>query len=162
MDYFAGYQPTRRSWHRLSNTMSEATMAKAIGDEVRRKRGQSGPAAALLLCTLAAAPSVAPAAQPPSGLLVGMRLQPARRILLKRGWRPVDVHRGKPWEPIGAETALVKASIREVESCAMDRAVCLLHYARRGACLRVVVEGEDVHRMRVSSWGSDCPRLDRE
>jgi hypothetical protein len=91
-----------------------------------------------------------------------MRLQPARRILLKRGWRPVEVHRGKPWEPIGAETALLKANIPEVEICAMDRAISLLHYARRGACLRVVVEGEEVRQMRVSSRGSDCPKPERE
>ena len=81
----------------------------------------------------------------------------ARTQLVKEGWRPVNVHAGEDYDYLGVETALIEAKILEVESCAVDRALCIFNYQRGKRCLRVVTSGEELPSMSVESWSSRCP-----
>jgi len=83
----------------------------------------------------------------------------SRAQLIKDGWRPVNVHAGEDYEYIGTETALAEAKIYEVESCAVDRALCIFNYQRGKRCLRVVTSGEELPAMSIESWTSRCPAL---
>ena len=81
----------------------------------------------------------------------------SRAQLLKEGWRPVNVHAGEDYEYIGTESVLIKAKIREVDSCAMDRALCIFHYQKAKRCLRVMTSGEELATMTIESWDPTCP-----
>lgn len=63
-----------------------------------------------------------------SSLKKGGLLTEARAQLIKRGWRPVDRRAWEAYEPIGVETELRAARIMEVESCAIDRPLCIFSY----------------------------------
>jgi len=81
----------------------------------------------------------------------------ARAELIEQGWRPVDTHARGAYDAIGVENNLLAAHIVEVESCAIDRPLCIFNYKRDKRCLRLVTQGEDVPEMRVQSWSSRCP-----
>jgi hypothetical protein len=81
----------------------------------------------------------------------------SRAQLIKDGWRPVNVHAGEDYEYIGIETVLAEAKIYEVESCAVDRALCIFNYQQGKRCLRVVTSGEALPAMSIESWSSRCP-----
>ena len=87
----------------------------------------------------------------------GMKLSAARSLLTHKGWRAVNVHQGEHYEYIGIENLLIKANIKEVESCAMDKAVCIFNYKKGDSCLRLFTHGEEIKDMRVTSWSCDCP-----
>lgn len=91
------------------------------------------------------------------GLKKGSLFSEARAQLIKQGWRPVDTHAGEDYEPIGVETELLAAHIVEVESCAVDRPLCIFNYRRDKRCLRVITTGEELSELRVQSWSSRCP-----
>jgi hypothetical protein len=88
-----------------------------------------------------------------------MPFKKARARLFKMGWHPVNLHHGKDHEFIGTEKLLEKARIFEFESCAIDRALCIMNYKRGKRCLKVIVRGETLQAMRVDSWDSECPVL---
>lgn len=91
------------------------------------------------------------------GLKKGAFFSDARAQLVKQGWRPVDTHTGEAFEPIGLESELLAAQILEVESCAVDRPLCIFNYKRDKRCLRVITTGEELSELRVQSWSSTCP-----
>lgn len=87
----------------------------------------------------------------------GIPFTQARTQLIKHGWRPVNIHAGESYEYIGTETALIESHIYELESCAVDRPLCIFNYHRGKRCLRLVTHGEVLPDMRVESWSSSCP-----
>jgi hypothetical protein len=90
-------------------------------------------------------------------LTQGMPFPAVRRLLLASQWQPVSVAQGADHAYLGVEHALIAARIREVESCAIDKAVCIFNYARGGRCLRLFTQGEAITDMRVSHWTDACP-----
>lgn len=87
----------------------------------------------------------------------GMRFLDARRLLIKSKWRPVVTHTAKSYTFIGVENELVKAHIEEVESCAVDKAICQFNYKKGNKCLRLFTQGEKIKDMRVYHWSDECP-----
>lgn len=96
-------------------------------------------------------------AEPAAFLKPGMPFQQARRLLLKEGWRPHRLAAQAGQVFIGTETQLAKAGIRELESCAVDRPLCLMHYRRGQQCLSLVTRGEVWPALAVDSWQFQCP-----
>ena len=86
----------------------------------------------------------------------GMTLSAARSLLIHKGWRAVNVHDGEKYEYVGIENVLIKANFKEVESCAIDKAVCIFNYKKGDKCLRLFTHGEEIRDMRVISWTCDC------
>lgn len=87
----------------------------------------------------------------------GITLSAARSLLIHQGWLAVNVHDGEKYEYIGIENLLINANIKEVESCAIDKAICIFNYKKNNKCLRLFTLGEEVNEMRVISWTCDCP-----
>ncbi|MBC8017318.1 MAG: hypothetical protein H7X83_02210 [Verrucomicrobia bacterium] len=100
---------------------------------------------------------VSPTAVHAKELKKGMPFLAARTLLLHKGWRPINVHEGDNFSYIGIDKILVKANIKEVESCAMDKAVCIFNYKKCDKCLRLFTQGEKIKGMRVYEWTYDCP-----
>ena len=96
-----------------------------------------------------------PAAQMP--LQVGMAVREARGLVLRAGWRPQAAPKPAPEADWGTERTLRAAGLRETQACAMDSAVCLLHYRRGERCLSLAFEGEQVPDMRLQDWGRCTP-----
>lgn len=113
----------------------------------------------LLIGTLIFTTLTAANAQP--FLKEGMPFSYARKLLLKNGWVPVDLHPGSPASDVGTqEGILIKKGIREVDICSMDAgALCNLFYKKGQLCLRVTTRGEVLNDMRVIDWKADlsCP-----
>ncbi|UXH80170.1 hypothetical protein [Roseateles amylovorans] len=80
-----------------------------------------------------------------------------RDQLIRDGWRPINVHADDSYDYIGVETELIQSKIHEVESCAVDRPVCLFNYQRGKQCLRVVTVGESLSTLTIDDWSSSCP-----
>ena len=106
-----------------------------------------------LLCAAALSPATAATA---AKLHAGAPFLPTRQHLLAQGWQPLDVHRRANDEFIGTEKALRQKAIVEVESCAMDRAICIFNYRKGRQCLRLFTEGEQVGKMKIDRWTWDC------
>ena len=90
-------------------------------------------------------------------LRVGMRFLDARSALQRGNWKPVDVHTKDGYEFIGVEKKLKDQNIDEVESCAIDAALCIFNYRKNERCLRLVTHSEEIDDMRVRSWSYSCP-----
>lgn len=101
--------------------------------------------------------ALTPIASDADGLKKGMRFLAARDLLMHEKWRPINVHQGDGYEYIGVEKALRTARIDELESCAVDIALCIYNYSRGRECLRLATEGEDIAEMRVYYWTHECP-----
>jgi len=87
----------------------------------------------------------------------GAPFMQTRAQLIKEGWQQVNVHGGEDYPYMGTELALIQAKVVEVESCAVDRPLCILHYQRDKRCLRVITAGEEVPSMTIDSWTFRCP-----
>lgn len=109
-------------------------------------------AIALLILSLLAVPVVQAGT-----LRKGFLFTQARSQLIKHGWRPVNIHAGENYEYFGTETALIESHIYELESCAVDRPLCIFNYRQGKRCLRLVTRGEELPNMRIESWSSRCP-----
>ena len=110
-----------------------------------------------VLALLLALAIVFPPAAQAGSLKLGMKFTAARKLLLSQSWQPVNVHSGEAYEYIGIETALAKAQVLEVDSCAIDRPLCIFNYRKDTACLRLITRGERLTDMRVESWSDACP-----
>lgn len=88
---------------------------------------------------------------------VGMPFKEARKLLFEKKWRPVDVHAGTDYSYIGIEHQLIKNHFNELESCAVDRPICIFNYKRKNQCLRVFTSGEKMRAMSVVEWKNECP-----
>lgn len=84
----------------------------------------------------------------------------ARNRLLGQKWQPVDLHRHDQYEFLGVEKILRRRKIPEVESCAMDRAICIFNYRKGQQCLRIFTQGEQVDDMQIVHWSTDCAPQD--
>jgi hypothetical protein len=91
------------------------------------------------------------------GLKKGQGFLKARKALQEHGWKPVDVHASDGYEFIGVERILRDSKIYEVDSCAIDKALCIFSYKKNGKCLRLLTHGEELTDMKVDSWSNDCP-----
>lgn len=90
----------------------------------------------------------------------GMPFIAARKMLVHKGWRPINVHEGEGSRYMGGiDGTLIDAHILEVESCAMDKAVCIFNYKKGNTCIRVFTQGEEIKDMRVTHWKYECPEL---
>jgi hypothetical protein len=87
----------------------------------------------------------------------GMDFLQARALLKAGGWRPVDVHLNDGYEFIGVEKKLKARRVDEVESCAIDRGLCIFNYKKKARCIRLIAHGEEVDGMRVDHWSRACP-----
>lgn len=92
----------------------------------------------------------------------GMPFLAARKLLIHKGWQPLNIHKGKNFEYMGTDKKLVKAHIMEVEVCAVDRPSCIFNYTKGDKCLRLFTLGEEIKNMRVASWTYDCPDLQEQ
>ena len=90
-------------------------------------------------------------------LQAGTRFLVVRKQLLAQHWQPLDVHRHDRYEFVGTEQALRAHAIPEVESCAMDRAICIFNYRKGRQCLRLFTNGEQVADMTLARWDRVCP-----
>lgn len=89
----------------------------------------------------------------------GMTLSAARSLLIHQGWLAVTFHDGEKYGYIGIESMLINANIKEVESCAIDKAICIFNYKKGNKCLRLFTHGEEVNEMRVITWTCKNPCL---
>lgn len=86
----------------------------------------------------------------------GMSFLAARELIIHKGWRPIKANPDYG----GTEKLLIDAHIKEVESCAMDKAVCIFNYRKGDKCLRLFTRGEEIKDMSVYYWTYDCPEGD--
>lgn len=105
-----------------------------------------------LLCAAALSPAAA------AQLQTGAPFLPTRQHLLTQGWQPLEVPHSDNDELMGTEKALRQQAIAEVESCAMDRALCIFNYRKGWQCLRLFTEGEQVGAMKIYRWTRNCAK----
>ena len=105
----------------------------------------------VLICTLLSTETYA------QELKKGMPFKQGRKLLLKEKWRPVNVHKNDGYEYLGLERNMFNAHITEVDACAVDRPLCVLHYKKGKDCLRLITQGESLSELTVSSWTNECP-----
>jgi len=107
-----------------------------------------------LFLVLAASALAAPA---PVLLKKGMAFQSAKRELHRGGWAPQAMHVKDQYSYTDAEKALLDNGVKGIEGCAVDRPVCIVHYTKGKACLRVIIWGEQYKDLEISYWDSQCP-----
>ena len=90
------------------------------------------------------------------GLAKGNSFLAARQFLIKHGWHPVVSHKSHGDASIGVENVLIKSHILEVETCAIDKALCIFNYVKGNRCLRVIAQGEAISDMYINSWKDSC------
>ena len=86
-----------------------------------------------------------------------MLFSKARIVLVKNNWKPTPMHTNDNWNYVGVERDLVSSNIIEVDSCAVDIALCVLFYNKNEECLKLIVKGEDIKTMKVVQWTFECP-----
>ena len=87
----------------------------------------------------------------------GMAFLKARTMLQANGWRPANVHLNDGYEFIGVEKKLKAMHIDEIESCAIDRGLCIFNYKKNARCIRLIAQGEEIGGMRIEHWSHVCP-----
>lgn len=91
-------------------------------------------------------------------LRVGESFLKARARIIRRGWKPIRMHKNDNYEYDGAEKRLVESKFLEVDSCSIDAgANCILYYRKAASCLRLDTVGEQVKEMEVTRWTNECP-----
>jgi hypothetical protein len=110
----------------------------------------------LMLLLVIVFPSVVHAKE----LRKGMPFIAARKLLIQKGWRPINVHEGENSRYMGGiDGTLIDADILEVESCAMDKALCIFNYKKGNKCIRVFTQGEEIKDIRVTHWKFECSEI---
>lgn len=103
---------------------------------------------------------VFPSAVQAKELRKGMPFMAARKLLVHKGWQPINVREGESSRYMGGiDGTLIDANILEVESCAMDKAVCIFNYKKGNMCIRVFTQGEEIEDMRVTHWKYECSEI---
>lgn len=90
----------------------------------------------------------------------GMSYQMADASLRRSGWHQRIVHARDGYEYIGSEKTIKELGVEGLESCAMDKPVCIVHYAKNNKCLRIITWGEQFKDLKINSWDQDCPAQD--
>ncbi|MGU9850040.1 hypothetical protein ACU680_04515 [Pseudomonas koreensis] len=93
----------------------------------------------------------------PIGIVIGERLMAARAKLIKQDWKPTRMHTTDGYEYSGVEKELAAHKFFELDTCSFDSSRCILHYAKKGTCLRVDTLGEQFNDMTVTRWTRECP-----
>jgi hypothetical protein len=70
------------------------------------------------------------------------------------------MHAKNEYTYIGIENTMLRHSVKGIESCAVDRPVCILHYKKGKLCLRVFTWGEEFKDLKVDTWDRKCPSKD--
>jgi hypothetical protein len=81
-------------------------------------------------------------------------------MLKRKGWQPAKVNKDPYFPYNDIDKKLVDAHIKEVEGCAMDKAVCIFNYKKGDRCFRLFTQGEEIDDMRVTHWTYECPDSD--
>lgn len=89
-------------------------------------------------------------------LTPGMLFPDARLVLIRAGWQPNDVHINDGYEFVGVEKKLRDSKIPEIESCAVDKAICIFNYKSGSKCIRLITQGEEISEMRVKGSLTNC------
>lgn len=111
---------------------------------------------ALALLVVSMATNV-PAAPAPARLKKGMAFQTADSELRRSGWLPQAMHVKNTYSYTGIEKTLLRRGVNGLEGCAVDRPVCIVHYEKGKACMRVLTWGEQVNGLSVDYWDKQCP-----
>ena len=90
----------------------------------------------------------------------GMSYQTADASLRPSGWHQRAVHTRDGYQYIGSEKTIKEHGVKGLESCAMDKPVCIVHYAKNNNCLRVITWGEQFKDLKIDSRVQDCPAQD--
>jgi len=53
---------------------------------------------------------------------------------------------------ISIESEMLSHGVGGIEGCAVDRPVCILHFKKGNACLRVFTWGEEFKELKVDAW----------
>lgn len=93
----------------------------------------------------------------PVALQKDMPYVAARKLLLKEGWLPVNLHLHDDYALMGVERELFKHNFKEFDSCSIDYSNCVMRYKRAKQCLTVYTVGEKIRNMKVVDWNSECP-----
>lgn len=93
-------------------------------------------------------------------LTKGLAYQIADSQLRNEGWQSRRMHVKNEYTYVGIETTLRDHGVQGIESCAGDRPVCIIHYAKRNKCLRVITWGEEFEELKIDSWSRECPPKD--
>lgn len=89
-----------------------------------------------------------------------LSFQLADSQLRKDGWLPRRLHVENEYTYVGIENTLRDHGVKGIENCAVDRPVCIIHYAKRNQCLRVITWGEEFEELKIDSWTRECPPND--
>ena len=87
----------------------------------------------------------------------GMRYQTADIELRRSGWYARTMHEKDKYTYVGIENTMRGHGVQGIESCAVDRPVCIIHYVKGNMCLRLVTWGEEFKNIKIDSWSSECP-----
>lgn len=82
----------------------------------------------------------------------GMNFFTARKLLIHDDWRPINVHEKEDYPYSAVEKELKDIGIEELESCAMDKALCLFNYKKNKKCLLLETLGEEINDMQIYYW----------
>jgi hypothetical protein len=93
----------------------------------------------------------------PAALQKDMPYVAARKLLLKEGWLPINLHLHDDYELMGVEHELSKHNFKEFDSCSIDYSNCVMRYKRAKKCLTVYTIGEKIRDMKVVDWNSVRP-----
>ena len=66
----------------------------------------------------------------PAALQKDMPYVAARKLLLKEGWLPVNLHLHDDYALMGVERELFKHNFKEFDSCSIDYSSCVMRYKR--------------------------------
>jgi hypothetical protein len=113
----------------------------------------------LILCVLILSTN-ALAADKEIPLKEGMPYQTAAGKLRRSGWLARTMHAKSEYTYIGIENTMLSHGVKGIESCAVDRPVCIIHYTRGNKCLRVVTWGEEFKDLKIDTWDRECPPKD--
>jgi hypothetical protein len=113
----------------------------------------------LILCSLSLCTN-ALAANREIPLKEGMSYETAASELRRSGWTARTMHAKSEYTYIGIENTMLSHGVKGIESCAVDRPVCLIHYTKGDKCLRVVTWGEEFKNLKIDTWDHECPPKD--
>jgi hypothetical protein len=113
----------------------------------------------LILCVLSLSTN-ALAVNKEIPLKKGMSYPTANSELRRSGWSARTMHATNEYMHIGIENTMLSHGVKGIESCAVDRPVCILPYTKGNMCLRVITWGEEFKDLRVDTWDRECPPKD--
>jgi len=90
----------------------------------------------------------------------GMSFQKADSELRNDGWHPRAMHTKIAYEFVGIENELRDHGVHGIEACAGDRQLCVIHYAKKNKCLRLITRGEFFEELKIETWSRECPSND--